>query len=305
MPLAKNDAALAPIAIFAYNRPEHLRRLLASLELCPEFKDSQLRIFVDGPKGEADRRNVDAVREIASSCSHPFLSLSASPVNKGLAKSVIEGVSESLRESESVIVLEDDLEASPFLLKYMNEALALYSGEPLVASIHAYVYPVDTRLPETFFLRGADCWGWATWRRAWRHFEHDGAKLLKELQERRLVRSFDLDGACGSSAMLRGQILGMNDSWAIRWHASAFLAGMLTLYPGRPLVLNTGNDGSGANCSRSSLYFSPLAEGPVALERLELKEDSNAREAFKRFFKRSKPSAFRRLLRFIKRNLGV
>ena len=79
--------------------------------------------------------------------------------NFGLAESIIQGVTEVLKESEKVIVLEDDMVVSPYFLEYMNEALEQFVDDNRVISVHGYVYPVDIKLPEAFFLPGADCWG--------------------------------------------------------------------------------------------------------------------------------------------------
>jgi hypothetical protein len=193
------------------------------------------------------------------------------------------------------IVLEDDLVTSRWFLTYMNSALDLYADDPRVASIHGYCYPVTQTLPETFFLRGADCWGWATWSRAWRTFEPDGARLLEALSERKLLRAFDLDGNYAFSEMLRRQIAGKNDSWAVRWHASCFLADMLTLYPGRSLIQNIGNDSSGTHCEQSDEYMAEVSDAPVAMRRIDIEPSELARQAFARFLRSTRKGMLQRL----------
>ncbi len=153
-------------------------------------------------------------------------------------------MTEVLDRYQKVIVLEDDLVISPHFLQFMNEALDLYKKEDNVISITAYIYPVEGPLPETFFLRGADCWGWATWKRGWNLFQADGLALLKKLEEQKLERDFDFDGAYPYTQMLKDQISGKNNSWAVRWYASAFLAGKLTLYPGEVNTLKKGTKSS-------------------------------------------------------------
>src|SRR5262249_35869456 len=153
--------------------------------------------------------------------------------NFGLAQSIVQGVSGTVAQHGRIIVLEDDMVTSPHFLTYMNQALDKYADEARVVSIHGYVYPVEQPLPETFFLPGADCWGWATWKRGWSCFNPDGQFLLNELKRQKLIRDFDFNGAFPYSEMLQAQIKGANDSWAVRWYASALLAGKLTLYPGR------------------------------------------------------------------------
>lgn len=137
------------------------------------------------------------------------------------------------------------------------------------------------------FLRGADCWGWATWRRGWKYFNSNGKELHQELENRNLVKSFNYNGASPFFRMLLDQISGKIDSWAIRWHASAFLAGKFTLYPGKSLIHNIGLDSSGTNCESVKTYDVILGEAKICFEDLVIEESSEARVAFTNFFKRN------------------
>lgn len=268
----------APLAIFAYKRGRHLAALVKSLATNPEAVTSPVYIFCDGAKGLADQEGVAEVRAFADRlCGFGPVTVIKRDQNWGLARSIIAGVSSVLEQHERVIVLEDDLLVSPFFLHYMNSGLDLYAHDQQVASIHGYIFPVTEELPESFFLRGADCWGWATWARAWRHFEPDGGKLLGQLQEKRLTRAFDLDGVYPFTRMLRHQIAGKNNSWAIRWHASAYVNNMLTLYPGRSLVLNMGLDGSGTHCTPEGELHGKLRDTPLELQRIPLQESDSGR----------------------------
>ena len=182
-----------PIALFVYARPDHTRLTVEALRNNSEAKFSDLIIYSDGARSPNMQGCVDQVREYLSAISG-FRSITVHQRNHnfGLAKSIIEGVTEVLRVHDRVIVLEDDLVTSPYFLSYMNEALDKYANDDRVISIHGYVYPVKERLPDTFFLRGADCWGWATWRRGWQLFNSDGQYLLQELKRRHLVSVFNL-----------------------------------------------------------------------------------------------------------------
>ena len=295
---------LAPVVLFCYMRPEHLARTVDSLQRNPEAARTHLRVYCDAARKPEHQAAVDAVRRFVASITG-FASVTPihRPQNLGLARSIIDGVSSTLQAFGRVIVLEDDLVLSPHFLAYMNAGLATYALDAQVASIHGYCYPVPQTLPETFFLRGADCWGWATWSRAWAHFEADGARLLEQLRERRLTRDFDLDGSYPYTAMLRGQIAGRNDSWAIRWHASCFLRDMLTLYPGRSLVVNIGNDASGTHCGPTEVYTGTLDPRPVAVQRIALAPSVAGLAAFVDFFRRTRESLLRRALRRLVRPL--
>ena len=276
---------LAPVVVFAYKRLDHLRRTITSLRANPEALSTDIVFFCDAAKHPEHRAQVEEVRAFIDTVTG-FRSITRvyRERNMGLAQSVMDGVSQILDSRGRAIVLEDDLVLSPHFLRFMNEALDRYEADVRVASIHSYVVPSDEPLPETFFLQGADCWGWATWSRSWSHFERDGATLLAELRSRGLCRHFDLDGQYPYTGMLHDQIGGRNSSWAILWHASCYLKGLLTLYPGRSLVENIGNDSSGTHCKTSDALSRPPTDRRVDVGPIAVEPSIAARAAIVRFF---------------------
>lgn len=296
----------APIALFTYARPVHTRRTVESLLRNPGASDHDLIVFSDAARTSDKQPLVDEVRSyLATITGFRSVSIHWRPYNYGLARSIVEGVTQVLTDQDRVIVLEDDMVLSPHFLAYMDEALDRFADDERVISVHGYTYPVRQPLPEAFFLQGADCWGWATWRRGWRLFNPDGRELLAELKSRGLIKAFDLNGAYRYSQMLKEQIQGKNDSWAVRWHASAYLAGKLTLYPGRSLVHNIGNDASGTHAGRSDKYDVMLSETPIDLTKVEVAVSEEARLAFEKFLKESKTGLIRKFARKIERLLEV
>lgn len=288
---------LAPIALFVYNRPEHTRSTLDALRANALAGASDLFIFSDASRSPQAQAGVNQVRELISHVGgFKSVTVVERARNMGLAGSITDGVTWLCEERGQVIVLEDDLVVSPHFLQYMNDGLDFYRDDEQVISIHGYIYPVKGALPETFFLRGADCWGWATWRRGWQHFEPDGQRLLDEIQRRGLEKEFNFDGAYDYVGLLRDQIAGRVDSWAVRWYASAFLPGRLTLYPGMTLVQNIGMDNSGTHCEDSSAYDTVLNLSPVRVEGIPLEEDRAAKKQIVRFFRSIRPSFVRRCL---------
>jgi len=279
---------LAPLALFVYNRLQHTRQTVEALQKNGLAKDSDLFIFSDGPKKEADKEKVKEVQDyIQTIFGFKSITVTKRSENLGLSKSIITGVTEIINKYKKIIVLEDDLVTSPYFLKYMNEALNLYEKDERVISIHGYIYPLKERLPETFFLRGADCWGWATWKRGWDLFELDGKKLLKELKDKQLTKKFDFDGAYPFTQMLEMQTLGFNDSWAIRWHASAFLANKMTLYPGCSLVKNIGFGESGTHTKTTFSFESEMCDKPIIIEPI-IHESNDILTFIKNYFKSPK-----------------
>jgi hypothetical protein len=287
-----------PIALFVYNRPEHTRRTVEALQKNVLAQESDLIVFSDAPKSETQVGMVQEVRlYIRQIKGFKSVTIVERESNLGLARSIIDGVTATANKYGRIIVLEDDMVTSPYFLSYMNEALEKYAGEDRVVSIHGYVYPVDQPLPEAFFLPGADCWGWATWSRGWTCFNRDGQFLLDELKRRKLIRAFDFNGAYPFSKMLERQIKGTNDSWAVRWYASAFLADKITLYPGRSLVHNIGNDNSGTHCGESADLDAKLSDTSINLSNIKIEPSQEGRQAFENFFRQKQTGLLRQLAR--------
>ncbi|MBC8432919.1 MAG: glycosyltransferase [Desulfobacterales bacterium] len=277
---------LAPIALFTYNRLWHTRQTVEALIKNELAQRSDLIIYADGPQNDTARNSVAEVRKyIRTIDGFKSIRIVERKNNAGLANAIITGVSELIDEFGRVIVMEDDLVSSPHLLKFMNDGLAYYEAEDRVVSIHAYTYPLKEKLPETFFLKGADCWGWATWKRGWDVFEPDGSKLLAQIKAKKLAKCFDMDGVHPYTKMLKDQVTGKNNSWAVRWYASAFLSNKLTLYPGRCLVRNIGTDSSGTHCENVNYYDVSLADQAVQIGGIDIVESKAARKAFQKYMK--------------------
>lgn len=289
----------APCVVFAFNRPTHLRKTFQSLANNAEACDTDLIIYCDGPRTSVDNPQVREVRDLCRSedLAKKFKSVRVieREKNMGLAGSIIGGVTEVLAQFERVIVLEDDLLVGPYFLRYMNDALEFYKEVETVTCIHGYSYPIpNDDLPETYFLLGGDCWGWATWRRGWALFNPDGRDLLQQLQRRGLEFHFDVSNSYDFVKMLRHQIEGKNNSWAIRWRASTYLAGGLTLYPRQSLVKNIGFDGSGTHCDDTNNFSVDIFQKSVEVNSQPLVEHQIAFDRLKNYFEVIKNASSRK-----------
>jgi hypothetical protein len=277
---------LAPIALFVYNRPDHTQKTIEALSRNELAKQSKLIVFSDGPRDKKDSLYVGQVRDYISTVKgFKSVSLITNKINKGLADSIIAGVTKALSDYDRVIVLEDDMVTSPLFLRYMNNSLDLYENDEEVISIHGYTYPVKESLSDYFFLKGADCWGWATWGRGWKMFEADGKKLFDELKRRNLLEEFDFGCTYPYTKMLKKQIAGKNNSWAIRWYASAFINEKLTLYPGKSYVQNIGNDASGTHSRVTNQFEIDKLNVNLPSGKIEISEDIRARRIISAYFR--------------------
>jgi len=274
----------APIALFAYNRPDHLLRTLSALKANRLAKESTLYIFSDGPKTPQAIQPVAQVREIIKRVDGFAEVLIRDRTNNiGLAQSVIEGVTELSAAHGSVIVLEDDLVVAPGFLTFMNQSLQRYEWEPAVMAVSGYLFPVEKldQLGSTFFCRVPTSWGWGTWHRAWKRLEVDSLKLLDEIRDRHQQEAFNLDGAYPYFEHLKLHAEGKLDVWGVRWYASMFRMGGLCLYPNRSLVQNIGMDGSGIHCAPTTYFDVELSTSDTWTFPSRIEEAARARAAIR------------------------
>jgi hypothetical protein len=246
----------APVAVFAFRRLEPLRRTLDALERCPAFEDSRVVVFSDaareGQPGESE--SVAKVRNFLRDWTQRHgATLKEAPVNMGLRRSITSGVSEVVSEHDRVIVLEDDILVSPHFLRFMNEALEACRDRKDIFQVSGYFVPNEARLPAAGLLRVPACWGWATWKRAWDAYDDDAAGLLARLNGSGQMDQFNLNGTYDYYESLRDNAEGRTDNWAVRWYASVFLRGGLTVYPGMSLTRNIGFDEEGTHCDKGAL----------------------------------------------------
>lgn len=244
---------MSPIILFIYNRPSHTQQTLEALSQNTLAQNSELIIFADGPKENATKEQIEKIQEtrkVAKSkqwCKS--VEIRESEKNKGLAKSIIEGVTEIVNKYGTVIVLEDDIVTGKYFLEYMNTALEKYKNEKKVWHITGWRDPVkkaDNNL--SFFYPNMDCWGWATWSDRWQNFEKNPSKL-KETFTPKMIHHMNMDGAePGNWQQVEDNISGKINTWAIFWLATIYQNDGLCLSPTKSLVKNVGFDNTGVHC---------------------------------------------------------
>lgn len=296
----------APIVLFTYNRVDHLKKVINSLKKNKLSKFSDLIIFSDGARSKKHDYLVQDVRNyIKNIKGFKNIKVYLRDKNYGLSANIITGISKVFKKYDTAIILEDDLVVDKFFLNFMNDGLEIYEKNSSVASIHGYIYPINFSkiTPEYFFIKGADCWGWATWRRAWKKFEKNGQKLLDQIDKNQLKENFNFNNTYDYYQMLKKQIKGKNDSWAIRWYASAFLNNMYTLYPSKTFVKNIGIDGSGTHGSGNYAFktskFSRRNYLRIKKSKKIIQENLSAKQQIQLFFNKNKDNWLKKILKKI------
>ena len=297
---------LAPIALFVYNRPEHTRRTIKFLQANFLAEESRLFIYADAAKTTQEEDAVQEVNELISAVGgFKSIKIIRQKKNLGLAQSIINGVSQLVKEYGKVIVFEDDLLSSPYTLEYFNEALALYQNSPKLMHISAYMYPLAFAddLPETFLYRAVHSWGWATWERAWDDFNPDIDSLIAQFDKQKIIE-FSIDGKMNFWKQILDYKAGKNNSWAIRWYASIFLKNGLSLNPSKSLINNIGHDGTGIHSNVENTYAVEIHQHAIKEFPETIQENQRAYEMVRDFLSRRKGNIFKRVIRFIRKKLS-
>ena len=277
---------LAPIVLFVYNRFEHTKKVVEALKKNNLAKQSMLYIFSDAPKTKKNEEDVEQVRNyIKTIKGFKIVEIVERERNYCVAENLIKAITEVINKYGKVIMLEDDDVTSKYFLDYMNDALNFYEHDNRVFEISPYMYPTKEQLPETFFLQLFSSWGFGTWKRAWNNFEEDGIKLLSKIEKRGLKKKFDINGTYPYTKMLRNQIDGKNDSWAIRLYASFFLKDGLVLYPNKSLVKNIGFDDTGVHGNKTDMFDTTLSDSKINVKKIPVKINKEASLSLQKYFK--------------------
>lgn len=299
---------LAPILLFAFNRPVHTAQTLNALSKNELAAESDLIVYLDGPRNSGDLEYIEGVNQVILGMKgFKSLTINRKIANAGLAENIIEGVSAVISRYDRVIVIEDDMITSPKFLNYMNDALEYYSSDKTVWHISGFSESIGINRPDYSFLwRTMHCWGWATWGDRWIHFEKNPQGLIEEFTPE-MIKRFNLDGSQNFWAQILLNASGKINTWAIFWYAIIFKNNGLCLSPYNSYIKNIGLDGSGVHCGvdnmRNSITL--LNEFGTFHPPKNHEEDEFAVEIIKKYYKAQTPSLSFRVYRFLNRRLKL
>jgi hypothetical protein len=289
---------LAPVILFVYNRPWHTRQTVEALQKNPLAQESSLYIFADGAKDSHDAAQVQQVRNyIRTIFGFQDIHITESPRNKGLADSVIEGVSQIINSNGRAIVMEDDMICAGNFLQFMNDALNTYSLHPQIFSISGYSYPIPvpaTYQADVYLLPRASSWGWATWADRWNKTDWKVSDYTQFIRDKHAKKAF-AQGGEDLVYMLMKQQKGFINSWAVRWSYAHYKHEAYCLFLVKSKINNIGTDNSGTHSPNTNKYATQVSNAPYLLP-LQIQPDSRIVAALQRFFK---PSLLRKLINYV------
>lgn len=248
----QENKTLAPIVLFVYNRPEHTRKVVEALLICPEAKDSDLIVFSDAPRGLKDIDNVRQVRDFLDKISgFKSVKIIKRKANLGCTPNMIEGITRIMDEYGRGIIVEDDIFVAPQFLKFMNLCLNKYKDDYNIWNISGISPEFGLQTDKDVVVWGhQNCWGWATWKDRWDNFEGNREKTLSEITPEQ-KKAFDFGGVIPCSPQLDYY------AWDIAWNWTIFKNGKLSINPVKSLVKNIGLDGTGTNYAKGAELYDP------------------------------------------------
>lgn len=239
-----------PVLLTIFRRPDTTQAVLDRLS---QVRPRTLLVAADGPRnhrpGEADL--CEATRKLIDKITWcDDIRTTYSDMNMGLRRRMASAITWAFENFEEAIILEDDCVPDPSFFRFCHELLEQYRNDNRIMAISGDNFQTEVRCPDSsyYFSRYPHCWGWATWRRAWRLYDddmklwpliRDGSWLHDILQDTRAVQWWR--NTLESVAQER------IDSWATRWTFACWVNSGLTVLPNVNLVRNIGFNSRGTN----------------------------------------------------------
>ena len=294
------------IALFVYNRPEHTREMLKGLQ---KNNISKLYIFSDGIKDIKDKDSVEKVRNLIDSIDWCETEIIKGERNKGLADSIVHGVNYVLERHTRIIVLEDDCVPTDDFIVFMEKCFDKYKNNEKVMNVSGYSLPIN--IPndypyDIYFSYRASSWGWGTWRRAWKYFDRNKS-ILAEIEKSPNLRKKINRAGEDLIPMLKNQINGKLDSWAVFWAINIIKNDGVCVNPVKSRIKNIGHDGTGIHCGHNNRYEIKIIKEDINLLHLPDKIVINDTivNRYKKFFHISLKNKAKRVISNILKIMGL
>lgn len=250
------------IAFFFFNRPEPTRRVFEAIRA---QQPNRLLLIGDGPRPdiEGEAELVDAVREIVSCVDWDCdVESHLSSSNLGCRRRMATGLDWAFDRSEQLIILEDDCLPEPSFFGYCRELLQRYQDNPEVMMVSGDNFQPAPRSPNSYyFSRWAHIWGWASWRRAWEHYDLTLSRWPERKQCKKAWQFDHPDYESHWSAVFDQVHAGKIDTWDFSWQYSIFQQQGLVILPEVNLVSNLG---FGVDATHTTQSNSKLANLPTS-----------------------------------------
>lgn len=294
---------LTPVALIIFNRPANTARVLEAIS---RAKPKQLLVIADGPRPNHpdDAAKCESARAVIKQVNWDCEVLTNfSEANLGCGLRPATGISWVFDTVERAIILEDDCLPHPSFFPYCEELLERYSEDERVMMVGGvnFMKELKTPLQSYHFSRFGSSWGWASWRRAWKHFDYE-MKLWPMVREARILEQMFPDPVhCRYWAEKFQHVYESksDDIWDYQWLLACWINSGFRVFPEVNLVSNIGfgddathtfGEGPFANMATAGIEL-PLKHPPFVFPSLET--DNLIQENFcvMEGWRKSKPSS--------------
>jgi hypothetical protein len=230
-----------PVVLLIFNRPDTTQKVIDAIR---SARPRQLFVVGDGPRPDRpdDGPRCAAAQACLDGIDWPCeLVTNLSPVNLGCRRRVSSGLGWAFRHVDEAIVLEDDCVPDPTFFGYCRELLERYRDDERVMVISGNDF-LSGRRPDPHsygFSRYPLIWGWATWRRAWRHYDVD-IKEWPRLRRLGWLESFLSPRAAQYWSHCFQRVYDGFDTWDYSLVFACWRQGGLAIHPRWNLVTNIG-----------------------------------------------------------------
>ena len=251
-----------PVAFFIFNRPALTHVVFEQIR---RFAPKTLLVVADGPRDEGERHLCEEARAILKQVDWPCRVLqNFSNENLGCKRRMSSGLRWVFEQVEEAIILEDDCLPDPTFFSFCSHLLYSYYDDPRVIHISGSCFLTQPCTDHSYwFSQHSDIWGWATWRRAFRHYDVSmsswpvGGKLRHSLiwrnpiERRYWTKKFDDTHA------------GKIDTWDYQWHWNVYQRNGRVIVPRTNLITNLGFDAFATHTHHPTVPAANLATTPV------------------------------------------
>ncbi len=296
-----------PVAFLIFNRPDTTERVFAEIA---KARPPQFLVVGDGPRGDrpGEAEKVAATRAIVERVDWNCEVLTNySSVNLGCKNRVASGIDWVFEQVEEAIFLEDDCLPHPTFFRFCQELLERYRDDQRIAMISGDNFQCGRQRGEAsyYFSRYLHIWGWASWRRAWRHYDRD-VSAWPRLRDSQFLHAITANHSEREHWRQAFQAVhdGGLDTWDHQWTLAAWRHSMIAVMPNVNLISNIGFDAYATHTRRPTGYSAlatqsmifPLCHPDVIRAHHEA-DQFTARRMFA-------PPLTRRVMNYLKRRLG-
>ena len=296
-----------PVLFLMFNRPDTTRQVFEAIR---KVRPKQLFIAADGPRDnrpddiEKCRQTREIVSHIDWDCEVKTLFRES---NLSCKYAVSEAIDWFFDNVEEGIILEDDTLPDSSFFFFCQELLARYRTDTRIMHIGGANFQLKKKRGNAsyYFSNYNHNWGWATWRRAWKHYD------VKLTEYHHFVRSNKIDSIMQNKLQKQYWLDTFNNTktgelntWDHQWTFAIWDNAGISILPNTNLVLNIGFGDASTHTRQANRRYSLVTMGNIShiIHPEEVIVDTKADDFTFNIFFKSSPTLTNRIRNFMYKN---